>query len=150
MNISLNWLRKYLELDLPVEEISEILTTIGLEVEGITEVESIRGGLKGIKIGHVLTAEKHPDADKLSLTTVDIGAENDLQVVCGAPNVGSGKKVLVATIGTTLYNGDEPWKIKKGKIRGQVSEGMMINVSSSFQQRLGASPMGGFLYRSGE
>jgi len=125
MKTSLSWLRKYVDLDLDINELSEILTTIGLEVEGIEEVEMIKGGLQGVVVGQVKTCEKHPDADKLSLTTVNIGGEEDIQIVCGAPNVSAGKKVLVATIGTTLYNGDEPWKIKKGKIRGQVSEGMI-------------------------
>lgn len=125
MNVSLKWLKRYLPIDLPIEEVSDILTTIGLEVEGVDEVESVKGGLKGIKVGEVLTKEKHPDADKLSVTTVDVGEEEPLHVVCGAPNVAAGQKVLVATIGTVLYNGDEPWKIKKGKIRGQVSEGMI-------------------------
>ncbi len=125
MKTSLSWLKKYVDLDLENNELSEILTTIGLEVEGVEQIEMIKGGLHGVVVGHVKSCEKHPDADKLSLTTVDIGKEEDLQIVCGAPNVGSGQKVLVATIGTILYNGDEPWKIKKGKIRGQVSEGMI-------------------------
>jgi phenylalanyl-tRNA synthetase beta chain len=125
MKTSLSWLKKYVDLDIEINELSEILTTIGLEVEGVEEVEMIKGGLQGVVVGLVNTCEKHPDADKLSLTTVDIGRDEDLQIVCGAPNVGAGKKVLVATIGTTLYNGDDPWKIKKGKIRGQVSEGMI-------------------------
>lgn len=125
MKTSLSWLKNYVDLDIEINELSEILTTIGLEVEGIDEVEMIKGGLHGVVVGLVKTCEKHPDADKLSLTTVNIGGDEDLQIVCGAPNVAVGKKVLVATIGTTLYNGDEPWKIKKGKIRGQVSEGMI-------------------------
>ena len=125
MKTSLSWLKKYIDLDLEINELSEILTTIGLEIEGVDEVEMIKGGLQGVVIGEVKTCVKHPDADKLSLTTVNIGSEEDLQIVCGAPNVAAGQKVLVATIGTTLYNGDEAWKIKKGKIRGQSSEGMI-------------------------
>lgn len=125
MNISLNWLKRYLVLDLPVSEISEILTTIGLEVEGVKEVEAIQGGLRGLKIGKVLTKAQHPNADKLSVTTVDVGTGEPLNIVCGAPNVDAGQKVVVATIGTTLYNAEEPWKIKKGKIRGEISEGMI-------------------------
>ncbi len=125
MKTSLSWLKKYVDLDLSIDELSDILTTIGLEVEGVEEVEMIQGGLQGVVVGHVKTCEKHPDADKLSLTTVNVGGDEDLQIVCGAPNVGVGKKVLVATIGTTLYNAEKPWKIKKGKIRGQVSEGMI-------------------------
>ncbi len=126
MNVSLNWLRQYVDVELSPEEISEILTTIGLEVEGMKKVESIKGGLRGVVIGHILTCEKHPNADKLSKTTVDVGAEEPLSIVCGAPNVAAGQKVLVATVGTTLYSADgEPWKIKKGKIRGEVSQGMI-------------------------
>jgi len=126
MNISLNWLKKYIDLDMDPDKISEILTTIGLEVEGMEEVESIKGGLKGVVVGHVVECGKHPNADKLSLTKVNVGNEDLLQVVCGAPNVAEGQKVLVATIGTTLYDKDEePWKIKKGKIRGEESQGMI-------------------------
>ncbi len=126
MNISLNWLKKYIDLDMDPDKISEILTTIGLEVEGMQEVESIKGGLKGVVVGHVLECGKHPNADKLSLTQVNIGNEENIQIVCGAPNVAAGQKVLVATVGTTLYNGEgEPWKIKKGKIRGEESHGMI-------------------------
>jgi len=125
MNISLNWLKRYIELDMPVDKISEILTDIGLEVEGVKKVESIPGGLEGIVIGHVIECDKHPNADKLSLTKVDIGSEV-LQIVCGAPNVAKGQKVVVATIGTTLYPAEgDSWKIKKGKIRGEESQGMI-------------------------
>ncbi len=126
MKISLNWLRDYMELDLEPEKISDILTEIGLEVEGTEVQESVRGGLRGVAVGEVLTCGKHPNADRLSVTTVDVGAGSPLHIVCGAPNVAAGQKVLVATIGTTLYGRDgEPWKIKKGKIRGQVSQGMI-------------------------
>jgi len=126
MNISLNWLKKYIQLDMPVQEISEILTNIGLEVEGVKEVESIPGGLEGIVIAEVLSCEKHPNADKLSLCSVNAGGEEPLQIVCGAPNVAAGQKVLLATVGSTLHPYDgEPFKIKKGKIRGEVSQGMI-------------------------
>jgi phenylalanyl-tRNA synthetase beta chain len=126
MNISLNWLKRYLHIDLPVEKISEMLTDIGLEVEGVDMVESIRGGLEGIVVGHVMECEQHPDADKLNLTKVNIGGDELLPIVCGAPNVAAGQKILVATIGTTLYDAEgEPWKIKKGKIRGEESHGMI-------------------------
>ncbi|MFT6334964.1 MAG: phenylalanyl-tRNA synthetase beta chain [Saprospiraceae bacterium] len=125
MKTSLSWLKRYIDIDLSIEDLSEVLTTIGLEVEGIDEVELIEGGLKGVVVGEVRTCEKHPDADKLNVTTVNIGGEEDLQIVCGAPNCAAGEKVLVATLGTILYNADEPWKIKKGKIRGQLSEGML-------------------------
>lgn len=126
MKLSLNWLKSYLKISYTPEKIAEMLTIIGLEVEGIDKVESIKGGLKGVVVGHVLTCEKHPDADKLSITTVDIGAGDALQIVCGAPNVASGQKVLVATIGTDLYTAEgEKWTIKKGKIRGAESQGMI-------------------------
>ncbi len=126
MNISLNWLKRYINLDLTPGEISEILTAIGLEVEGMKEIETIKGGLEGIVVGFVSECGKHPNADKLSLCKVDLGLEEDLQIVCGAPNVTKGQKVLVATVGTTLYTAEgEAWKIKKGKIRGEVSEGMI-------------------------
>ena len=126
MKISLNWLNNYLKLDLPVDEISEILTMIGLEIEGVEEVESVKGGLKGVVVGEVVECGRHPNADKLSLTKVNLGTETLAQIVCGAPNVAKGQKVLVATIGTTLYSPEgEAWTIKKGKIRGEVSEGMI-------------------------
>ena len=127
MKISLNWLKNYIDLDgLSVEEISEILTTLGLEVSGVEMVENIKGGLKGIVIGEVKTCEKHPNADKLSVTKVDLGTGELLDIVCGAPNVAEGQKVLVATIGAKLYSPEgEEWVIKKGKIRGEVSEGMI-------------------------
>ncbi len=124
MKISLNWLQQYIKLDLEVNQISEFLTDTGLEVEGIEEIESIKGGLKGIVIGEVLTCQQHPNADRLKVTTVNIG-ESVLDIVCGAPNVAIGQKVLVATIGTVLYDGEESFKIKKGKIRGEVSMGMI-------------------------
>ena len=124
MKISLNWLQQYIKLDLEVNQISEFLTDTGLEVEGIEEIESIKGGLKGIVIGELVTCHQHPNADRLKVTTVNIG-ESVLDIVCGAPNVAAGQKVLVATIGTVLYDGEESFKIKKGKIRGEVSMGMI-------------------------
>ena len=125
MKISYNWLKEYINVDLESTEVAKYLTDTGLEVEGIESVESVKGGLKGIVIGEVLTKEQHPNADRLSVTTVNIGKEEPLQIVCGAPNVEVGQKVPVATIGTILYTGDESFKIKKGKIRGEVSEGMI-------------------------
>ncbi len=125
MKISYSWLKDYIDLDIDPHKLSELLTDGGLEVEGMEKVESIKGGLQGIKIGKVLTCEKHPNADKLSVTTVDIGGDTPLPIVCGAPNVAAGQKVLVATVGTTLYMNDESFKIKKSKIRGEVSEGMI-------------------------
>ncbi|MEG2554535.1 MAG: phenylalanine--tRNA ligase subunit beta [Odoribacter sp.] len=125
MNISLNWLKDYLKIDLSVEEICKILTSIGLEVGGYEKFESIRGGLKGLVIGEVKTCEAHPDSDHLHLTTVDLGDGRLTPIVCGAPNVAAGQKVVVATVGTILYNGEEEFTIKKSKIRGKESEGMI-------------------------
>ncbi|MEQ9581618.1 MAG: phenylalanine--tRNA ligase subunit beta, partial [Arenibacter sp.] len=126
MKISYNWLKQFLKIDWDSNRTSELLTDLGLEVEGISPYESIKGGLKGIVVGEVLTCVKHPNADKLKLTTVNIGREAPLQIVCGAPNVEVGQKVPVATIGTTLYTPEgEAWIIKKGKIRGEESHGMI-------------------------
>lgn len=125
MNISLNWLKDYLKIELGVEEICEILTSIGLEVGGYEKFESIRGGLKGLVIGEVKTCEAHPDSDHLHVTTVDLGDGRLTPIVCGAPNVAAGQKVVVATIGTVLYDGDKEFVIKKSKIRGKESEGMI-------------------------
>lgn len=126
MTISLNWLKNYLDINLSPEEISNLLTSLGLEVEGMEEVETIKGGLEGIVVGQVEECWRHPNADKLSLTKVNIGTGELLQIVCGAPNVAAGQKVLVATVGTTLYplNG-ESFTLKKGKIRGEESQGMI-------------------------
>ncbi|MGB5497341.1 MAG: phenylalanine--tRNA ligase subunit beta [Maribacter sp.] len=126
MNISYNWLKQFLNIDWEAKQTAELLTDLGLEVEGITPYESVKGALKGIVVGQVLTCEQHPNADRLKLTTVDIGQEQPLQIVCGAANVAKGQKVPVATIGTTLYTKEgEPWTIKKGKIRGEESHGMI-------------------------
>ncbi len=126
MQISYNWLKQFIKLEWPSHKTAELLTDLGLEVEGITKFESVKGGLKGIVVGHVLSCEKHPNADTLKLTSVDIGAEVPVQIVCGAPNVAKGQKVPVATIGTTLYTPQgEAWQIKKGKIRGEESHGMI-------------------------
>ncbi|MFI3298963.1 MAG: phenylalanine--tRNA ligase subunit beta [Rikenellaceae bacterium] len=127
MNISYSWLKNYISSDVSAQEAAAMLTDAGLEVEGIEEVEMIKGGLHGLVVGEVLTCEKHPDADKLNITTVNVGGEQNLQIVCGAPNVAQGQKVIVATVGTKLYpTGDgEPFKIKKSKIRGVESFGMI-------------------------
>ncbi len=125
MKLSYNWLKQYVDLDVDPQLLSTILTDIGLEVESMEEVQSVKGGLQGVVTGTVLTCERHPNADKLSVTTVDVGNGNVLPIVCGAPNVAKGQKVLVATVGTTLYDGDDPVEIKKAKIRGEVSEGMI-------------------------
>ncbi len=125
MKISYNWLKNYINTDLSAEEVSKILTDTGLEVEGIEHFESVKGGLEGLVIGKVISCEKHPNADKLTVTTVDVGNGTELPIVCGAPNVAIGQKVVVATVGTTLYSGDEEFKIKKAKMRGEPSEGMI-------------------------
>lgn len=126
MQISYNWLKQFIKLDWNSKKTAELLTDLGLEVEGITSFESVKGGLKGVVVGHVISCEKHPNADTLKLTTVDIGEAIPVQIVCGAPNVAKGQKVPVATIGTTLYTPEgDAWKIKKGKIRGEESHGMI-------------------------
>ena len=125
MNISFNWLSEFLKLDLKIDEVSNILTDIGLEVEGIKDYQEIKGNFEGLIVGEVIECSKHPNADRLKLTKVDVGSEI-LQIVCGAPNVDVNQKVVVATVGTTLYplNG-EKFKINKSKIRGEVSQGMI-------------------------
>ncbi|WP_027125054.1 phenylalanine--tRNA ligase subunit beta [Gelidibacter mesophilus] len=126
MKISYNWLKQFVNIDWTPEQTGELLTDLGLEVEGIHEFQSIKGGLEGIVVGEVLTCVQHPNADRLKITTVNIGSGAPLQIVCGAPNVAAGQKVPVATIGTTLYtNKGEAWTIKKGKIRGEESHGMI-------------------------
>lgn len=126
MQISYNWLLDYLPRPLPVEELSRILTSIGLEVESVEKSETVPGGLEGLVIGQVMTCVPHPNADKLKLTTVDTGTGVLLPIVCGAPNVAAGQKVVVATVGTTVHpTGGEPFLIKKAKIRGEASEGMI-------------------------
>ncbi len=125
MKISYSWLKDYLKIGLEPQKVAVMLTGIGLEIEGTEEWESVKGGLKGVVIGEVLTCKKHPDADKLSVTTVNIGLNEPLHIVCGAPNVAAGQKVPVATIGTIVFKGDEKLEIKKSKIRGEMSEGMI-------------------------
>lgn len=126
MKISHSWLRSFISLDETPGEISRILTATGLEVEGVEQHESIKGGLEGLVIGRVTACQKHPNADKLSLCLIDVGAADPLSIVCGAPNVATGQKVVVAMVGSTLYPVEgEPLKIKKGKIRGELSEGMI-------------------------
>lgn len=126
MKISTNWLKTLINSDISVEETSALLTASGLEVEGVETFESIKGGLRGLVVGHVLECAKHPDADRLSLTKVDIGTSEPLSIVCGAPNVAAGQKVIVATVGAKLFPTEgEPFEIKKSKIRGAASEGMI-------------------------
>ena len=125
MKVSYNWLKQYVDTELSPEEMGKILTDTGLEVEGLHKVEAVKGGLEGVFIGEVLTCEKHPDADRLNVTTVSVGGE-PIQIVCGAPNVGPGQKVVVATVGCTLYpSPEESFKIRKSKIRGVESHGML-------------------------
>ncbi len=126
MKISYNWLKQFVNIDWDAERSGELLTNLGLEVEGIEDYTSVPGELEGVVVGHVLECNKHSNADKLKLTKVDIGKGEPLQIVCGAPNVNKGQKVAVATIGTTLYDTEgKPWQIKKGKIRGEISMGMI-------------------------
>ncbi len=126
MKISYNWLKQYLNIQLPAEEVSRLLTDCGLEVEGLETFQSMKGGMQGLVVGEVMTCVKHPNADKLSLTTVNVGAESLLQIVCGGPNIAAGQKVVVATVGAMLFPIEgEPFEIKKSKIRGETSEGMI-------------------------
>ena len=125
MNISYNWLKKYINIDVTPDELSKILTSIGLETGGVEEVQTIKGGLEGLVIGHVLTCENHENSDHLHVTTVNVGQDEPLQIVCGAPNVAVGQKVVVATVGTKLYSGEESFTIKRSKIRGVESFGMI-------------------------
>ncbi len=125
MNISYNWLKEYIQIEESTEKLSTILTDLGLEIGGLNKTESIKGGLNGLVIGEIKDKWQHPNADKLSCTTVDVGGQALLNIVCGAPNVDKGQKVVVATIGTILYSGDDSFKIKKSKLRGELSEGMI-------------------------
>lgn len=125
MKISYNWLKQYVDIQETPEALSKILINLGLEVEGMERWQSVKGGLKGFVVGHVLECGKHPNADKLSLTKVDVGQGEALNIVCGAPNVAKGQKVVVATLGTKIYSGEEVFEIKKSKIRGELSEGMI-------------------------
>ena len=141
MNISYNWLKRYIETDLPAEEVARILTDIGLEVEGFEKIETVKGGLQGVVVGEVLTCTDHPDSDHLHVTTVDVGAGEPLQIVCGAANCRAGLKVLCATVGAVLYpnGGDEEFKIKRSKIRGVESLGMLC---AEDELGIGSSPDG--------
>ena len=125
MNISYKWLKRYIDLQDDAQTVAKILTSIGLEVGTVEEVETIKGGLKGLVVGEVLSCEPHPNSDHLHITRVNIGEGEPLPIVCGAPNVAAGQKVIVATIGTVLYDGDQSFTIKKGKLRGEESWGMI-------------------------
>ena len=139
MNISYKWLKRYIDFDLSPKDLAAVLTSVGLECDTVEEVESIRGGLRGVVIGKVLTCEPHPDSDHLHVTTVDLGGDKPEQIVCGAPNVAAGQTVVVATVGTILYDGDKEIKIKKSKIRGVESMGM---ICAEDELGLGASHEG--------
>ena len=125
MNISYKWLKEYVDFDLTAQEVCDALTSTGLEVDALEEVQSIKGGLKGLYVGKVLTCDIHPNSDHLHVTTVDLGRENPSQIVCGAPNVAAGQKVIVADLGCVLYDGDDEFVIKKSKLRGVESMGMI-------------------------
>lgn len=140
MKISYNWLKQFIKLPHNPEETGFLLTDLGLEVEGIQNFQSVKGGMEGVVVGHVLSCGPHPNADRLQLCKIDVGNGELLQIVCGAPNIAEGQKVPVATIGTNLYDGKgEAWEIKKGKIRGEASEGM---VCSENELGLGSSHEG--------
>ena len=126
MKISYNWLKQFIDTDKTPEQLSQILTGIGLEVESLEKVQAVPGGLEGLVIGYVKDTRQHPNADRLKITQVDAGTGAELQIVCGASNVAPGQKVVVATVGTTVYpTKGEPFKINKSKIRGEESEGMI-------------------------
>ena len=125
MNISYKWLKEYVDFDLTAQEVADALTSEGLEVDGVEEVQAIKGGLEGLVVGHVLSCEPHPNSDHMHICQVDLGGDAPQQIVCGAPNVAAGQKVIVATIGTKLYDGDQCFTIKKSKLRGVESLGMI-------------------------
>lgn len=125
MNISYKWLREYVDFELSAEEVAAALTSIGLEVGSVEEVQSIKGGLEGLWTAQVLTCEAHPNSDHMHVCTVDVGQQEPLQIVCGASNVAAGQKVIVAVVGTKLYDGDEEFTIKRSKLRGVESLGMI-------------------------
>ena len=125
MNISYKWLKEYVDFDLTPQQTADALTSCGLEVDALEEVQTIKGGLKGLYVGKVLTCEAHPNSDHLHVTTVDLGKGEPQQIVCGAPNVAAGQKVIVADLGCVLYDGDKEFVIKKSKLRGVESLGMI-------------------------
>ena len=125
MNISYNWLKNYININVSPEQISKILTSIGLEVGAVEKIQTVKGGLQGLVVGEVLSCNRHENSDHLSVTTVNVGEGEPLQIVCGAPNVAAGQKVIVATVGTKLYSGEESFTIKRSKIRGVESLGMI-------------------------
>ena len=144
MNISYNWLKEYVDFDLTPDEVAAALTSIGLETGGVEEVQTIKGGLEGLVVGEVLTCEPHPNSDHMHITTVNLGQGEPVQVVCGAANVAAGQKVIVATLGTKLYDGDECFTIKKSKLRGVESNGM---ICAEDEIGVGTSHTGSFFWR---
>ena len=125
MKISYNWIKQFINLKDSSDETAKLLTELGLEVEGVSKFESVKGGLKNVVIGKVISCEKHPNADRLKVTSVNVGEKQNLQIVCGAPNVKSGQTVAVAKVGAKLYFNDKEITIKKSKIRGESSQGMI-------------------------
>lgn len=125
MNVSYKWLKEYVDFNMTPDEVAKALTSVGLEVEAVEEVQSIRGGLKGLVVAEVLTCEPHPDSDHMHVCSVNIGQDEPVQIVCGAPNCRQGLKVIAATLGTVLYDGDKEFTIKKSKLRGVESFGML-------------------------
>ncbi len=125
MKISYKWLREYVDTTLSAQEVADALTSVGLEVDSVEEVQAVKGGLKGLWIGEVLTCEAHPNSDHMHVCMVNVGQGEPIQIVCGAPNVAAGQKVVVAVVGTKLYDGDECFTIKRSKLRGIESNGMI-------------------------
>ena len=125
MNISYKWLKEYVDFDLNPQEVADALTSEGLEVDGVEEIQAIKGGLEGLVVAQVLTCEPHPNSDHMHVCQVDLGTGEPVQIVCGAPNVAAGQKVIAATLGTKLYDGDQCFTIKKSKLRGVESYGML-------------------------
>ena len=125
MKVPMKWLKEYVDFNLSPEEVCVALTSTGLEVGALEEVQTVKGGLKGLYVGQVLTCEEHPDSDHLHVTTVDLGKGEPQQIVCGAPNVAAGQKVIVADLGCVLYDGDKEFVIKRSKLRGVESNGMI-------------------------
>jgi len=125
MNVSYKWLKEYVDFDMTPQQVADALTSVGLEVDAIEEVQSIKGGLEGLVVGEVLTCEAHPNSDHMHVCKVNLGEGKEEQIVCGAPNVAAGQKVIVATLGTKLYDGDNCFTIKKSKLRGVESNGMI-------------------------
>ena len=141
MNISYKWLKEYVDTTLTAQEVADALTSAGLEVDSVEEVQTIKGGLEGLYVAEVLTCEPHPDSDHMHVCTVDVGQGEPLQIVCGAPNVAAGQKVIAAVVGTKLYDGDECFTIKRSKLRGVESFGMLCAERRGRRGSTGGPPM---------